>query len=225
MSINERIVSQAEAQATDPQHLPATRQIRSMCPATPRHTEQRKPDRRVEKSRRALAQALLRLMIEKGYDAISVADIAERANVGRSTFYAHYADKEDLLQESLQGLRHHLTTATPPRQEAAGAVHPALAFSLPMLLHVQEVRELFRALAGKEHGAPVHRLLHGMLTDLVREGLEEGPQPPHAVELAAELIVGAFLSVAIWWMNGHEELTAEEVDRIFRARITPGLNA
>ena len=195
-------------------------------PAAPEPTSLRRPDRRVEKSKRALAEALVRLMIDKGYDAITVADIAERANVGRSTFYAHYADKEDLLQESLQGLRQHLTAATPRRPDVDAPVHPALAFSLPMLLHVQEVRELFRALARNGHGAPVHAQLHVMLTDLVRDRLEEQPGarvPPPAV--IAEMIVGAFLAAALWWMNGHENLSAEEVDRTFRSLVSPGLAA
>jgi AcrR family transcriptional regulator len=177
----------------------------------------------VEKTKFALTQALVRLMIENGYEAITVADITERANVGRSTFYAHYADKEDLLQESLQGLRQHLTTATPVRN-ADEPVHPALRFSLPMLLHVLEVRELFCALAGKRHGAPVQTQLHSMLTELVRERLEQEPasaaQPP---ALVAEAIAGAFLAMTIWWMSGHEELSAEDVDRSFRALVTPGL--
>lgn len=204
-----------------------------MCPAeSPKehpaerdHTNLRKPDRRVEKSKRALAEALVRLMIDKGYEAITVADIAERANVGRSTFYAHYADKEDLLQEGLQGLRHHLTTTTPQRPSTDGPVHPALAFSLPMLLHVQQARELFRALAGKRHGAPVHTHLHVMLTDLVRDHLEEeGAAMVRPPAVIAEMIVGAFLAVMMWWMNGHEDLSAEEVDRAFRSLVSPGLS-
>jgi len=195
-----------------------------MCPTDDRH-HLRKADRRVEKTKRALFEALVELMVEKGYEAISVADVAERANVGRSTFYAHYADKEDLLQESLQGLRHHLTSATPPRQKAHAPVHPALAFSLPMLLHVQEVRALFCALAGKQQGAPVHTQLHLMLADLVREALEvEGVITVQPTVLVAEAIVGAFLSIATWWMNGHDELTAEEVDGAFRALFTPALS-
>lgn len=194
-----------------------------MCP-TPDRPNVRRADRRVEKTKRALFEALVELMVEKGYEAISVADIAERANVGRSTFYAHYADKEDLLQESLQGLRQHLTTATPPRQKADVPVHPALAFSLPMLLHVQEVRDLFCALAGKQQGAPVHSQLHVMLADLVQEALDaENIATAQPSVLMAEAIVGGFLSVATWWMNGHEELTAEEVDGAFRALFTPAL--
>lgn len=194
-----------------------------MCPTHDRPNI-RRSDRRVEKTKRALFEALVELMVEKGYEAISVADVAERANVGRSTFYAHYADKEDLLQESLRGLRQHLITATPQRQKADGPVHPALAFSLPMLLHVREVRDLFCALAGKQQGAPVHTQLHVMLVDLVREALDaEGVATLQPAALVAEAVVGAFLSVASWWMNGHEELTAEAVDGAFRALFTPAL--
>lgn len=194
-----------------------------MCPASSHPSRVRKPDRRVEKTKHALFEALVELMIERGYEAITVADVAERANVGRSTFYAHYADKEDLLQESLRGLRHHLTTASPQRRKADGPVHPALAFSLPMLLHVQEARELFCALAGKQQGAPVQAQLHVMLTDLVREMLDAEPVTPQSPVLIAEAIVGAFLSVAIWWMNGHDELSAEDVDSAFRSLFAQGL--
>src|SRR5262245_45123225 len=53
-------------------------------------------DRRVARTRAMLHQALLALIMEKGYEAISVADICERADVGRSTFYAHFTGKDDL---------------------------------------------------------------------------------------------------------------------------------
>jgi AcrR family transcriptional regulator len=56
-----------------------------------------KADRRSQRTRQLLSAALIELMLEKRYDDISVQDIIERANVGRSTFYAHYLDKEDLL--------------------------------------------------------------------------------------------------------------------------------
>lgn len=194
-----------------------------MCPVPSAPSNTRKPDRRVEKTKQALFEALVELMIEKGYEAITIADVAERANVGRSTFYAHYADKDDLLQESLRGLRHHLTTAKPLRQKPDDPVHPALAFSLPMLLHVQEARELFCALVGKQQGAPVQAQLHVMLTDLVRETLETQAMPTaQPPVLAAEAVVGAFLAVATWWMNGQQQLSAEEVDSAFRSLFALG---
>ena len=201
-----------------------TRQPAIMCPESEdKELGDAKLDRRVQRSKRALREALVRLMIEKGYEHISVADIAERADVGRSTFYAHYADKEDLLQESLQGLRSYLVGAAPQREPGSGPVPSHLAFSLPMLEHVRQMPQLFCALVGKRSGAPVQEQLHLMLTDLVRERLEaDGTACVHPIPLVAEFIVGAFLAVCIWWMNGHQEIPAADIDRAFRSLVGDG---
>ena len=60
-----------------------------------------KPDRRTERTHQALLDAFVALLFERGYDAINVAEIIERANIGRSTFYEHYAGKEALLRETI----------------------------------------------------------------------------------------------------------------------------
>ena len=110
-------------------------------------------DRRVQRTRRILRDALSTLLQERNWDEIGVQDICERADVGRSTFYAHYADKEDLLQGSLEQLRDFLQepTSAPPAEDRD--VHPALAFCLPMLEHAAEMRPLFHAMVGRRGGA------------------------------------------------------------------------
>ena len=65
-------------------------------------------DRRIQRTRPLLQEALFHLIIERGYGCISIADITEQANLGRTTFYLHYRDKEDLLQESIKALLHDL---------------------------------------------------------------------------------------------------------------------
>ncbi len=69
---------------------------------TPHLSENTPPDRRTQRTRQALSHALIALIQEKRYDAITVQDICDRANVGRSTFYAHYQDKDDLLASNFQ---------------------------------------------------------------------------------------------------------------------------
>src|SRR5512133_2571769 len=66
-------------------------------------------DRRVIRTRQALREALLSLMDEKDYNHITVEEITERANMGRTTFYLHYRDKEDLLLDEFADLIHELT--------------------------------------------------------------------------------------------------------------------
>src|SRR5690606_4423996 len=104
------------------------------------------------RTKQALHEALMQCLMEQEYHAISVSDITERANVGRSTFYAHFADKEDLLLESLQGLRAFLQSDHVP---VAADVHPALAWSRAMFEHVIEVGPTFRVLAGGAGGSPI----------------------------------------------------------------------
>jgi len=62
-------------------------------------------DRRVARTRAMLQKAHISLILEKGYEAITVEDICEEANVGRSTFYAHYTSKDDLRRSGLENLR------------------------------------------------------------------------------------------------------------------------
>ena len=62
------------------------------------------PDRRVQKTRKLLQEALINLVAEKGYDSVTIQEILDDANVGRSTFYAHFQDKEQLLHSILERL-------------------------------------------------------------------------------------------------------------------------
>jgi AcrR family transcriptional regulator len=62
---------------------------------------EKKPDRRVARTRQALMSAFVGEVLTRGYEAVSVEDIARRADVGRSTFYMHYRSKEELLRESV----------------------------------------------------------------------------------------------------------------------------
>src|SRR5574341_140916 len=63
-----------------------------------------KPDRRIQRTKQALREALMQLIKEKGYDSISVEEITQKANIGRATFYLHYKDKEDLLIDEFSEL-------------------------------------------------------------------------------------------------------------------------
>lgn len=69
-----------------------------------KETRERTPDRRVQRTRRQLREALITLILERGWDAVSVRDVCEKADVGRSTFYVHFADKENLLLSGFDDL-------------------------------------------------------------------------------------------------------------------------
>src|SRR3954454_6030930 len=108
----------------------------------------RKPvDRRVCRSRAMLQAALISLIPKKGYDAITVDDICAAANVGRSTFYAHYTSKDDLKRSGLEQLRRMLVDQH-ARAARGETEHRHLGFSLGLFEHARDHLHHYRALVG-----------------------------------------------------------------------------
>lgn len=179
-------------------------------------------DRRVLRTRRALREALVTLILEKGFEAVSIQDVADRADVGRSTFYTHFADKEDLLLSGSDDLRAAL------RQAAARDGRP-LAFTRGIIDHAGENRRLFRAIVGRRTGAVVLRMFHELVSGLAREDLAGGPRASVQVEATVQLLAGAFVALLAWWLESRSPLSAEELDALFhrsaRSAIDPGRRA
>src|SRR3954468_15906060 len=101
-----------------------------------------KADRRSERTRQLLSAALIALMLEQRYDEITVQDIIDRANIGRSTFYAHYLDKEDLLISEFTRV---LDTLSPHIEQLGPGEHSAPSL-VPFFRHVEQHHRLYTAL-------------------------------------------------------------------------------
>lgn len=192
--------------------------------------DDRKTDRRVQKTRALLYEALIDLMIEKGYEAITVQDLIDRANVGRSTFYSHFEDKEQLLVSNMEQLREFLAEQ---RRQAArqGSASSRFGFSFAMLQHVQGHKRLYKAVAGKQSGAVVLRHMQRMLAGLVQEEIEAleahrsdagGFSIPR--EVLTDFIVGTFMTLLAWWMDRSAPCSAVEVDRMFHRLVLTGVS-
>lgn len=160
-------------------------------------------DRRVRRTRRTLHEALISLVLDKGYEQITVQDILDRADIGRSTFYAHYRDKEALLFASFDGVREQLQSEIDAMNSAGQPVDPARPAAL-LFEHAHRHQRVYRALCGKQGGNLVYRHLHGLLGDLLREHLR--PQLSAAgsdlpVEVVAQFYTSAALGLLIWWID------------------------
>src|SRR5512143_364641 len=105
-------------------------------------------DRRTQRTRSALRDALLSLLMEKSWDELSVQDICTRADIGRSTFYLHFPSKEELLSGSLDDLRSALNAAVEANGKKDKAGQP-LAFVRGLLEHLYEQRRLCRSIFGR----------------------------------------------------------------------------
>lgn len=186
-----------------------------------------KPDRRIERTKTALREALVSLMTEKGYDAVTVQDIIDRANVGRATFYAHYDGKQALHDASLDALAEHLR-AHRDALRAEGR-ETTLACCTAMFEHAGSHRALYRGLVGRRGSATVMQGIRARMTLLVREELEEthGKRRRNAIplDLVVEHVVAGFSAVLTWWLDRRTGYGPAEIDAIFRRLTLPGLRA
>lgn len=108
-------------------------------------------DPRIARTRRSLQEALFDLAREHGLDEISIADIADRAGVNRSTFYQHYSDKDTLLADAIDAVVEQAGTEIPALAEVTLDPPPIL---IDYLRHVEENAAVYTRIFG-EHGSPV----------------------------------------------------------------------
>jgi AcrR family transcriptional regulator len=185
-------------------------------------------DRRIQRTRQLLHGSLMALIQEKGFEALSVQDIIDRANVGRATFYAHFDSKEDLLASGIENLRESLKERQRQGRLAAGSDERFFAFSPELFTHANEHRTVFRAMVGKRSGAVVQQLLQKMLVDLVRDEVKTtwaGVENDTPVEAVSQFIGGGLFGLLLWWGNGRMRIPVEDVDSMFRRLAIPSLKA
>jgi len=162
------------------------------------------------------------LLAEKGYDTLTVQDICQTARVGRSTFYAHYAGKDDLKRRGLDHLRRDLHAVC-----AAAELAEPLRFSLAVLHHAREHLAHYKSLAGTKGQVVSLDRLRDIVADLIRAELRarSGPGKPVAIESTVAFLVGAFMELLTWWLDHGAVLPPAEVDRTFRELAVRGMVA
>ncbi|MEU7763799.1 helix-turn-helix domain-containing protein [Nocardia sp. NPDC049190] len=183
-------------------------------------SEGRSTDRRVRRTRNVLHRALIELVLERGYDRVTVRDILTRADVGRSTFYTHYRDKDDLLLlSSTDYLRAAMT--------AAAADTPATEPLAPMRVLfglAADNPEVYRALIGRKSGTLLLRTTKAMVAEILAERMRDRLDMPEA-EFATTI---TFLSWGVIGLLGaiaepDLPLSAEEAYERFARLVGPGL--
>ncbi|WP_332686785.1 TetR/AcrR family transcriptional regulator [Devosia sp.] len=182
-------------------------------------------DRRSLRTRMALQDALMRLTVARGYDDLSVAEIADAANVGRSTFYAHFTDKDDLLRSSLSALRDILAQEqAATRQDGPDGL---FGFTRFLTRHMAEQQVLIRAMMRGRSGAILMDYIHHAIADILRAELAPGTRPSNSAfdtEFSVQFLVGGYLSVLTWWLERGAAEPPERIEKAFRAVALRGLD-
>ena len=207
-------------------------------------------DRRVQKTRKLLQDALIELVAEKGYESVSIREILDKANVGRSTFYAHFQDKDQLLHSILDRLselfeqhKERLLDATRNLGNADNTdLILGLSPTLSLFQFVGQNHRFFKAMLGNRgygiFAKPVYDYVfahvHGIFTKPIHDNafahLHESFKMLRShekygsleSEIAAHYFVSALMGILVWWVEKDMPCKPEEIDELFRQLAMPG---
>ncbi len=171
--------------------------------------------RRRLQTRKLLIRTTLQLVLEKGYDAISIQDITERADLGRGTFYLHFKDKEEVVWTAFKDLFVEL------EQEAHKQLDrhmPQVEFYgfLNIFRHAEKNRDLYRLMFGGQGSAMLTARVQDFLAGAFLDDIRNAPQPPEInfnipEEIEAQLLTGMITRLLFWWLEKPNNYTPEQI--------------
>lgn len=182
------------------------------------------PDRQIQRTQQFLLNALIELILEKGYEKITVQDIIDRANVGRTTFYSHFQDKEDLLLsgfEKLGDVFENFRSESSPEKSVWD-------FSLALFRHAEEQRQAFKALFGKQAGAVMLSHFQQAMIAYLKEGFQatfRKKKQPIPLDVFVQYLFSAFLGLLTWQLDNDSPYSAEQMNDFYRQLVQPGIDA
>jgi AcrR family transcriptional regulator len=184
--------------------------------------KQQKADRRSQRTHRLVSSAFAELLSEKPYDEILVQDILDRAGIGRTTFYAHYFDKEDVLgsiTEQMLSMFTHQIAQTTARQRVVP--------SLELFEHVYQSQQQMRALMRSRAGEPLWEALQTALSRAIEPALctlcADKRSPSIPLPVVSEYLAGAFLTLLKWWVAADMPYPPQQMENIFQQLALPGV--
>lgn len=183
----------------------------------------RKPDSRAQRTRAQLGNALLHLILEKPIGDVTVQDVLDRSGVGRSTFYLHYRDKNDLLLSQLEGFLEFMSTTLSEKKERSDRVAPVAE----MFAHIGNQNRLYRVLLDAGLLKDFFELAEGYFARGIERRLAESgrcthlPARPLAARAAA--LSGSLLSLLRWWLDRGEKDPPEQMDKLFHEMVWSGM--
>jgi AcrR family transcriptional regulator len=181
----------------------------------------KKPDRRAVRTHRSLSGALVELVKEKRFDEITVQQVIDRADVGRSTFYSHFRDKEDLFQKDWERFLDDLAQQFDWDRAGRGRFVPVVH----LFKHLQEFQTFYQSLVRSQKADAIFKSGVSYLSEKVEAALiarlKGKSQPSIPVPVLAQYLSNELFGLLKWWLDRKMPYTPERMDEIFHALMTP----
>ena len=191
-----------------------------------------KLDRRVQRTRKALSQALIELILEKGYDAVRVQDIADRANLRAATLYLHYQNKEDLLLSTLETMIDDLveTLEALQQDDVSETVHQEFK---AVFQHVRENKDLYRVIMGGQGSMTIRMRIRDYIATQsakrIQKRLEQlgasEDDSPLSIDFVSKYVGGSLLALITQWLEDDGGYSAETMGEISERLIIRGVQS
>jgi len=180
-----------------------------------------KKDRRSARTQRSLSGALVELVKEKRFDEITVQEVIDRANVGRSTFYSHFRDKEDLFQRDwerfLDGLAQHIDWDKAGEESFVPVVY--------LFSHLQEFQSFYQSLVRSQMADAIFKSGISYLSQKIESALtvqlKGKPLPPTPIPILSNYLASELFSLLKWWLDRDMPYSPERMNEIFHELVTP----
>jgi AcrR family transcriptional regulator len=183
----------------------------------------RKLDERTRRTHERLGMALLQLIQDKPIDEVTVQEVLDRASVGRSTFYLHFRDKNDLLLTQLEVFLEMMSTRLSIRQEQSLRVMPVAE----MFAHIGEQNKIWRALIDCDRLNDFLDLAQGYFARGIEQRLRESnclpDLPPGELAARAVALAGSLLSLLRWWVARGAREPPQLMDELFHRMVWKGM--
>lgn len=181
-------------------------------------------DRRIQKTRAAIMAAFEALLTEKRYEQITVQDIINRANVGRSTFYAHFETRDDLLKYTCQELFEHVFNAhlsSEKSHDFSGGEGTLDMMLTHILYHLKDDRHRYLRIFSCESADLFWRYFQSQLEVLVKRYGAKDPAADKKVpeDYYMNYYCSAYIESVKWWFQNNMKISPEELAAYF-ARVT-----
>src|SRR2546429_2814433 len=185
--------------------------------------QRRNPDRRIRRTCERLGSALVALIQERPIDDVTVQDVLDRASVGRSTFYLHFRDKDDLLLSQLEKFLETMSTALSIQKEESHRVVPVAE----LFAHIGSQKKLYRVLADSGRLNDFLDLAQGYFARGIERRLTESKRlsklPQRELGARASALAGSILSLLRWWLGRGAKESPRAVDELFHRMVWNGL--
>ncbi len=174
----------------------------------------KKTDLRIIKTKNLLYTTLINLLKDYTFEEIKVSDICNKALINRSTFYAHYSDKYELLSSCIQDIRKELAEKLQSNKNISNTKEYYMEMLNLFLSHIDENRELFSSIIINNKNSIIMDIFYATInTDLTKHLKEEDNKKELKVpeEIITNFYVGAVVNVAIKWLTDYQKYTKEEL--------------